>query len=492
MAVPIHPLRLRLRPGFLLLEVLVGMTIFALFLTTVSLVLLNGQQDTVSGGDRIRAAYLADGALEAARSMRNMSFSKLTAGNHGVVLALSGAWVFNGATVVSSGTYTTGLAVTTLASDWKQIVATSSWKHGNSRSGSVSFTTQLVDWRGMRTTGNWGSPSLVGTYIDGGTPLFNAVAVSGNAAFVTGDVASGGPGLTVIDLTTLTSPQRVASSFSLGSTAYGVAVKGKRLYVALANTSQELRVYDISNPASLSAANLVASYNLPGSSRARSLAVRGNVLYVGAMASGTAGEDEFYTFDVSNSGAIVPLGSLADTGDMNAIGLLATGAYVASTLDTSELRVVNIADNSTLSFASGQGYNLADGTQDATSIAVVGTSALLGRQRGTAIQEIVLFDVRNGAIPSSPGPWYHEASGGVVAVDVDPTGCYGFAATTWGLKALQVINLKNHSLPEVSNYSNGAVAARGVSYDIVRDRLYLLTNQRFLIFAPGASASPCS
>jgi hypothetical protein len=480
---------LRRHEGFLLLEVLVGISVFGIFIAAVGLTMLYGQESTVRSGARIRASYLAERGMDVARAVRDGSFAALTGGQHGFHLSPTGVWAFTGSTATSTGTYATSVTVSSLASDWVRLTARTTWKHGYNRSGSVVLTTDLTNWRATTTVGNWSVPAVDGSFFDASAPTFVDLALySGSYVFA---ASRTGNGLYVIDTRTTTAPLQVASSFSLGTGAWDIAVWGTVLFVATDDSSQEIRAYTIGNPSSLSAANLIGSYNLPGSGRARSIAVRGNTLYVGASADASGGQDEFYAFRVTQAGGITLLDTIND--DNNSIGRIAlsgTSAYLASALDTGELRVVDVESGSNLVLLGG--YNLSDRTLDGVSIAISGTSALLGTLKGSSIQEAVLFDIEGGGIPGSPGPWYHEGSGSVVGLDIEPSRCYAFIAAESGRKALQIFNVRDKSsLTELVTYNSTTGLGRSVLYDMRRDRIFLATDSSILIFRPGTYTGVC-
>jgi len=475
--------------GFLLLEVLVGIAVFAIFLSSVGLTLLYGQEETIRSGDRIRASYLSERGIDIARAVRDTSFAGLTSGVHGYRLSPAGIWTFSGSSVTSTGTYTTSVTVSSLKSDWVRIDSRTAWKHGYNRSGSVLVTTDLTNWRTTQTVGNWSTLTTEGTYTNAGTPTFVDLALySGSYVFAASRTLNG---LYVLDTRTISDPILVASSFSLGYGAWDTAVRGNVLYVATDDPTQEIRAYNIGTPSALSAASLIGSYNLPGSARARSLAIRGDTLYVGASTSATAGEYEFIALQVTPAGGFTLLGTIDDDGTtVSRIALSGTAAYLASSLDTGELRVVNIESGSSLTLMGG--YNLTDRTLDGLSIAISGTSALLGTDKGSNIQESVLFDLRYGGVPTSPGPWYHEGSGSVIGMDIEPSRCYGFIAAQSGRKALQVFNIRNKTtLAELTTYTSTTGLGRSVLYDMRRDRVILATDRSVIIFSPGAVTGTC-
>ncbi len=481
--------RLRSHSGFLLLEVMVGMGVFVLFIAAVGMTMLYGQEGTIMAGDRARATYLSEQAMEAARAIRDQSFAALTPGQHG--WKINGTvWSFTGSHVTFTGSYSTSMTVSTIASDAVALTARTVWKHGYNRSGSVVLTSELTDWRSTRSVGNWSSLTVDGTYTPGGTPGFTDLALFSGAYVFAATTSS--PGIYVIDTQTTASPTRINSSFSLGTGAHDVVIRGNVLFVATDDPSQEIRSYRISNPATFSSAQLLASYDVPGSARVRSLALNGNTLYAGATASSTAGEAEFYAFRVSSGGTITLLDSVDDnSGTVSQIALSDTFAYLASTHDSGELRVVNVESGSNITLLGG--YNLSDRTLDGLAIAVAGTSAILGTQKGTGIQEVVMFHTENGGIPvPPPGPWYHEGSGSIVSIDTDPRKCVAFMAAQSGRKALQVMNMRDTStLAELATYTSTSGLGNSVLYDMRRDRLLFLTDQSFIIFRPGATTGTC-
>lgn len=481
----------RQRPGFLLLEVLIGITVFSLFASAIGYTLLYGQENTIMAGDRIRATQFSERALEAVRSIREGSYAAVTTGTHGIWIdRTTKKWAWSGSSITQSGGYVTTITVAPAATGRLRVSARTVWKHGYNRSGAVLLTSDIADWTGTRNTGNWTSITAEGTYTDATAPLFNDVAVySGSYAFLTSAATNG---VHVIDIHNLASPSRVNSSFSMGVAGYDAVVRNSILYVATASSTQEIRAYNIASPTSFSSAQLLTSYNIPGSARARALAIKGNMLYVGTTASATAGEDEFYAFQLSSTGGLTLKSSLND--DSNSIEMIAlsgTAAYLASSLDTSELRVINVETATGITLDGG--YNLSDRTLDGTAVVVTGTSAILGSAKGSSIQEMVLFDLEVGGVPSPPpGPWYHEGSGSITGLDMDPTRCYGFISALSGRKAFQVFNLQNKStLAEHATYTSTTGLGRGLLYDAYKDRVYLITDQSFIVFRPGTATGTC-
>lgn len=466
------------RSGFLLLEAILGISIFALFLTAVGLVLLLGQESTADSGDRVRGAALAEEALDAARAIRDGGFGSLTPGLHGVELNGQQKWVFVGTNSTRSGAYILTLSGSALSSDWVRITAETKWKHGYNRSGSVLLTTELTNWQAPKFAGDWSTLDPSPWTFTDPTGYFNAAAIAGNYLYVTGDASFGGAGLYIFDISAAT-PSRVLSSFTLGTTGSGVAVKGRTLYVVTGDASQEVRAYDLT-PVPASAPTLLTSYNLSGSSLARTLHLDGDKLLIGTKLN--ASFKELYTFNVRNTGAIVPLSNLEISADVTGIVRSGTSAYLSLfTAGAPEMKEVAFGSAGELSTLSYGDINLADRV-GAITIARTGTATFLGSARG-AYQELALY---------MPGTFYHEGSGSVVGVTSDPANCYGFIAARSGRKAFQVFNLKTSGLPELTTYTSTNGTARGVLYDPIRDRLFLLLRTAVMMFAPGAATGPCS
>lgn len=470
------------RSGSLLLEAIIGVGVFAIFLGGIGFSLILGERSTVAGGDRTRAVFLAEQQLEAVRAMRARSFSSLTLGTHGIALTSTG-WTFSGASAGENG-YRMNVDIVSRGTDWVEVTSNVSWSFDLPRSGSVALTTYLTNWRKVATIGNWGATERIAELTDSGTPEYQNIAVSGNFAYVTSSNTIGGKGLYVFDITNPAAPVRVAGSFDLGASAYGLAVSGERLYLATDNPSSEVQVYDISSPSSLAAGNLVNSYDLPGNGKARSIAVYGNTVFVGTLDDPPS--NQFYALQMSETGPMSLLGSLAMSGSVLGISLQDGYAYTATSANAGEFLVVDIFDPQHLTFAPGVGMDLPD-VQDGTAILTSGTAALIGRMNGSTIDELIMYSVADAPVPTPPpGPWTLEVGGDVLSL-AGTYGRYAFVAGTLDAAQLRVIDtvkLERNEAPILKTYNAGA-AVNGIFYDWQHDRLYGVTPSSLLVFAPG-------
>lgn len=478
-------MKLSSRRGALLLDVLVGLAVFSFVVTGVITAMLTSQRGMIGSGDRIRGVLLNQKILEAARSIRDSDIALLTTGTHGITLSPSGLWELSGTGTVTEDGYVSSLTVEVADDDAVRITARTTWALGLDRTGETSAMTELSDWRIERDIGNWSSVSLQGAYVDDGTPLFNRATVAGDTVFVTSEISDGGAGLYLFDVTSLSSPERLAAGFDLGFAGYGVLAAGNVLYVMTGDTAGEVKIYDISDPATFSSDDLLGSVNVVGGAKVRTCVLYGTTLFVASAEDAT--ESELFAYDVTNPAAPVLLDDLNDTSSSFAGITLREGyAYLASSNDAAELRVVDIFDPEALSLAPGGGYNAAD-TPDSTDTVSVGGYVLLARNAGSVTEELHLFDISQSPVPTA-APWNHETGESVYGVDADPTASYAFAATGHDTKEMIVLNIVRFAAgqnPEVASYNTSTGVGRGIRYSLQHDRVFLLTNSAFIVLKPA-------
>lgn len=472
------------RPGVLFIDVLIGLAVFGVIVSGVVYALLFSQQGMLEGGDRIRSVYMNNRAVEAVRAVRDAGFSSITEGAYGVALGSGGTWVLVASGTTTPDGFTTTVTITEEASDRFSVRTHTSWDLGIDRTGSSVVVTDITDWRSAQSIGDWSNLSLDGSYTDEGTPVFRNTAVNSSYAFVTSEVTDG-DGLYVFDISDTTSPTRVASSFNLGYDGYDIVLVGNALFVVTTDPSQEIRVYDVESPTSLSAASLSGSINVPGNAKARSIEYYDGTLFI-AMAEDSS-ESEFFAYDVQDISSMTLLDDLNDPGStFGDLSIHNAYAYLADTMDTSELRVIDIFDEEDLQLAPGEGYNASD-TVDALSIATVGDYALLGRALGSVTDEVHLFDISESPVPSA-APWNYNAGGAVNGIDTDPSGTYAFLATEQALQELIVLDIATFAgggSPVADTYDTSTGVGKGVLYSATHDRAFLTTNTAFIILKPG-------
>jgi prepilin-type N-terminal cleavage/methylation domain-containing protein len=130
--------------GFSLVESILAISVFSLFVFTIATTHLYGLETSVSAGNRARATLLAEEGLEVARTLRNANFETLVAGEHG--LSFSGdAWSLSGSEDVV-GMFTRSITISNHSATTKEIISTVSWSESSGRDGSVSLATRLTNW----------------------------------------------------------------------------------------------------------------------------------------------------------------------------------------------------------------------------------------------------------------------------------------------------------------------------------------------------------
>lgn len=174
--------------GFLLIEVLLSSSLFIIFLTAFAGVLYYGIQSSVLAGNRSQAIMLAEEAQEAVRSMKNVNFANVPDGTYGLTYT-NNAWSFSGSQDVN-GAYTRQVTVTSVDANRKTVTATVSWQQTPGRTGSVSTTGRITNWK---TVLNLGQGLMV-----------NSVIINHGLTYGTSNFAPYKVGTTTVQLATST------------------------------------------------------------------------------------------------------------------------------------------------------------------------------------------------------------------------------------------------------------------------------------------------
>jgi Tfp pilus assembly protein PilV len=119
--------------GFLLIEVLLATTVFALLTTAFVGAFLYGQESAMLAGNRNRAALLAEEGLEAARNIRDSGFSNLAIGTYGLAVT-SNQWNLSGASD-TNGIFTRQIIISSIDINRKNVVSTVNWQNATGCTG---------------------------------------------------------------------------------------------------------------------------------------------------------------------------------------------------------------------------------------------------------------------------------------------------------------------------------------------------------------------
>lgn len=137
--------------AFLLVEVILASSLFVIFLTAFAGVFFYGLQTSVLAGDRSQAIMFAEEGQEAVRSMKNINFTDVSSGTHGLIYS-NNMWTFSGTQDVS-GIYTRQVIVTNVDANRKDVETRVTWQQPQGRTGSVSITGRVTNWKTVLNLG---------------------------------------------------------------------------------------------------------------------------------------------------------------------------------------------------------------------------------------------------------------------------------------------------------------------------------------------------
>ena len=141
---PIAAAIIKSKQGYVLIEALLAVALFAFMVTTLASAVLYGQQNTAMAGNRVQAVLVADEGLEAARALANVDFANLVVGEHGLVV-VDNHWALSGISDVT-GMFTRSLLVTNAGAGRQDVTVTVTWQQSATRTGTVTSYSRLTDW----------------------------------------------------------------------------------------------------------------------------------------------------------------------------------------------------------------------------------------------------------------------------------------------------------------------------------------------------------
>jgi hypothetical protein len=162
------------------------------------------------------------------------------------------------------------------------------------------------------------------------------VVVNQNQAYI-----AQGSTVYAYNITNPNSPQQL-DTLSVGSTANELFLNENYLYVATNDSTKELQVIDITNPANIF---LAGQYNLSGSLQATDIKVRGDRVYVSTRSNSGA---ELYIINFEDVANPVLMGYYEVGADVYSFGIVGPYALLGTALASEELRVVDISYPSTV------------------------------------------------------------------------------------------------------------------------------------------------
>lgn len=433
---------IKMKNGFSTVEALLASSILALIVTVFIGAYIYGSESTALAGQRARATFLAEEGLEAARNIRDASFANLSNGNKG--LAISGnQWNFSGTSDVTDGFYTRQLTFSSIDSKRKQVISTVTWQQNGQRTGSVSLTSYLNNWRG---TARGAAPSLIACFnldvSNSGNESADGISVATAGSYLyLGRQNNNGYEFFVLDITTLPTPS-LLGKLAVGDTVNDISISGNFAYLASSDNEGELTVVDITNPSAPTVAtkfDLTVGNSGNANSNGLAVSISSNTLYLTRVAS--SGK-EFYVFNISTPSAPTLTGSVDLNGDLKEIAVIGNYIYGASSDNTEEFQVINVSTPSSPTMDASLDLDQGATQPDALSITAGINTIYLGRD-GSAAPEFYIIDVTTPTSPSITST-LNIGTHILQSMDYDDSSKFIFFANTApGSEDYQVIDVSN-------------------------------------------------
>lgn len=454
--------------GFSIIEVLLSVAIFSLFVMATAGAILYGEEGNALSGKRNRAAALAGEGVEALRNIRDSNFSNFLIGSHGLT-TVGNIWGASG-TSDETDIFSRTLAIATASGsdDKRDVTSSAAWQQNLQRPGIVSIYTRFTNW--FRKFGNWASPSQQANINLPGNQAGNKVAVAGGYAYI---VRNGGtPNFAVIDISNSGSIMQVGS-LNLAGLPLNIYISGNYAYISSSDNAQELQVVDITSPTS---PVLVSSLNLPGNANANGVWSVGTTVYI----TRAGNVDNFVILNISTPTSPTQTSTLSLAGPLYETIVLGKYAYISSGNNASELQVVDVSNPSSPTLVGT--LNLASNA-DAVTIAGYQNpeTVFLGQNNGT----VSIVDVSNPLLPFFISSFAAGVSVNDVALGLGSG--YLFLATAHSTQEFQALDVSTLLTPTLLATANLGNALNGVIYDQVRDRAYVVSTSNsaeFIIVKP--------
>ncbi len=437
-------------------------SLFGLFVAALSGAYLYGEEASALSGNRVRAILFAEEGLEALRSIRDASWSNISAGTYGLATT-SSEWALSGSSD-TSGIFTRQISLSAIDANRFWATSTVTWQQNPSRTGSVALSTRITNWQALGV--DWSDPSEEASLNLSGNNDGVKVQTTGNYAYV---VRSGGTDFQVVDVSNPASPS-AAGSLSLDGTLSNIFVSGSYAYVTSNSNSSEQMIVDISYP---NAPTLVGTYNDSGNENATGVFVSGSYAYVTLD-----GGSEFVVVNISNPAAPSYAGGVSLPSAARAVYVSGTYAYVGTDDNSEELVVVNVSNPASPSQVAS--LNLS-GNDDADTVSGSGSLVYVGRAGGD-------FHTVSVASPASPSLLGTLNLGGSVS-DISLENPDGYALVALGSSSddFAVVDISAPASPSLAGALSVSGNLSGVAYSSSKERAFAVgdgNSNEFVVYAP--------
>lgn len=432
--------------GQSVIEVLVALALLAIGLIAAIIVVFGGQSLSIDTRQNQKAIAIARENLEFAEDEARQDF-------HGIAYSSS-----------TDGIFLKEIIVEPVSSDMTKIVSRVSWQIDPLRTQKIELTTLVTNWKLEQATGgdtggdppfgDWRNPQTLGSVDLGPGNQATDIDVVNKIVFLSAEAsAPAKPDFFVVDATNGQSPF-IVSSINTGSSLNALDVTGTHAYLANRDVNAQLQVVDVANIAS---PLLVASLKLPGVSGTggigHSIFYYNSRVYVGTK---KATGPEFHIIDVSNPTNPISLGSREIGYDVNFIHVNGTTAYIATSDDVQELKILNVSDPALISQI---GFYNAPGSEDAISVYFSESKLYLGRVDASA-NELYILDITSSTPQLLGSQNFSTDITGIIARDF-----LGFFGTTDSNKEFQVWNVSSSASLEFWSGFNFPQVATGLDYE---------------------------
>ncbi|PIR55496.1 hypothetical protein COU74_00545 [Candidatus Peregrinibacteria bacterium CG10_big_fil_rev_8_21_14_0_10_36_19] len=496
--------------GFSIIEVLLAITVFAIFSIGIFYLSLDtiGRNVNVQVGSE--AIFYAQEGLEAARRIRDQNYLSLTNGDHGLNFTTD-VWSFVPAPEDVDGFYERTVTVDdvyrdvngdiadsgTFDPDTKKVTSEISWLFKGIFPKSVSLVTYISNWTGDDFVQTTCTEFDAGTYTDmesvaqpsppadncsiqlileeEGSGFFSSVDVGdhGNDVYVDGSYAyiannKVQAGFSVIDVSDVNNPY-VVKDVDVGGRGRKITKSGNNVFLGIEKSNAGLGAVNVSSPASSS-----LSDTLDVDAYGNDMVVSGNYLFMGNSSS----DDSFRIIDISNPTALNEVSSF----DLNAVvqDVAISGSYAFLGLDDDLMafRVVDIANvNSPTVVAS------IDVGEEVNSVYISGPFAYLGTEDSANSLYVV-----NISDPENPSVITSLNVGGEIQ-DLVVQDSYLYAAVDEQNVGLAAVNVSNPFSPTL--VYNLDLTGKGTGVDADENYVYVTldTNNKGLVIVGVTQAS---
>jgi len=484
------------RAGFSLVEILLAVTVFAIFSVGLFSLAMDTSQRDASTNLKVQALAYAQEGIEATRNIRDQSYLLLTNGDHGLALN-AGVWSFGPAPENVDGFYDRSITIEdvfrdasgnivseggALDPDTKKVTSEVAWVSNGIFPQSVTLVSYLSNWRGsdwlQSTCADFDNGTYTGTEtsVEDAPPADNCalmveslevasdffstvnlgqhardVDVSGDYAYLA--VNSNNSGVAVVNVTDKNNPV-ITDTIDVGSKSSYVYYNNGKLYVGVDRAQRALTILNVSNPNNIS----------PDSSTALSDDGNGSILNGSDLFMAVdSSSKSFVSYNVANPLSPVFQDDINLGANATVIKINGNYAYVGTADDHDGFMILNISDPNNI-----QQIATLDLGEEVNSIELHGVIAYVGTEESDESLHVV--DISDPLDPSV----ITSLDVGAEIQDMTISGDFLYAALDDSQDGMAAIDISNPLNPVLSY--NRDIDGKGTGADSDGSYVYLTTD----------------